>query len=134
MFFASILLVVFTLFASQTVNAQFDPTIPVSAKDVASEMQPIVGIDFGGFMYNKIEAEANNTIYMEMKFTNPQLATALETAPKEKIDEAGIIMRRAILQNPQMVTMLKSSKLNIRLSIVTDRKFIYEDTILYTEL
>lgn len=124
---------VLMLFLSTTVNAQVKKfTTPQPQKFTASMMadsvQGLVGIDFGGFEYSEIRADGNTLVFV-MRFTNPVIATQIDSATPEDLRKLSQIFKKSITGNPQTLSAMVSNNINMRIVIKGATRVIFDETI-----
>ena len=121
------------LFLSTTVNAQVKKfTTPqpqkISASMMANSVQGLVGIDFGGFEYSEIRADGNTLVFV-MRFTNPVIATQIDSATPEDLRKLSLIFKKSITGNPQTLNAMVSNNINMRIVIKGATRVIFDETI-----
>lgn len=129
-FLAMIALIVSVLFFSQTANAQTNLTFEEFQSEVNVGSQKIVGVNFGTVKFNALTVTDDRVFYMEMQFTDPNMA-GVEI--KQILGEKEQAMMRAQLlrkfaSNPAVKSELE--RLNISVRIVVK---LYYGTILFDE-
>ena len=123
------LLLMVSVFTLGVAQAQQQPTV----EQLATQMQFIVGVDFGGFEYSAIYGD-NDTLVMEMLMTDPTMVMAVESATPEQLAQLSTILNKSFTQNPQTVAQMKLSKINFRIILKTANKVVFDETIKYYNL
>ena len=123
------LLLMVSVFTLGVAQAQQQPTV----EQLATQMQFIVGVDFGGFEYSAIYGEGD-TLVMEMLMTDPTMVMAVESATPEQLAQLSTILNKSLTQNPQTVAQMKLSKINFRIILKTANKVVFDETIKYYNL
>ena len=123
------LLLMVSVFALGVAQAQQQSTV----EQLATQMQFIVGVDFGGFEYSAIYGD-NDTLVMEMLMTDPTMVMAVESATPEQLAQLSTILNKSFTQNPQTVAQMKLSKINFRIILKTANKVVFDETIKYYNL
>ena len=123
------LLLMVSVFTLGVAQAQQQPTV----EQLATQMQFIVGVDFGGFEYSAIYGD-NDTLVMEMLMTDPAMVMAVESATPEQLAQLSAILNKSLTQNPQTVAQMKLSKINFRIILKTANKVVFDETIKYYNL
>ena len=123
------LLLMVSVFTLGVAQAQQQSTV----EQLATQMQFIVGVDFGGFEYSAIYGD-NDTLVMEMLMTDPTMVMAVESATPEQLAQLSTILNKSFTQNPQTVAQMKLSKINFRIILKTANKVVFDETIKYYNL
>jgi len=131
---AGLFLIISSLFASQTVNAQLTvPSQKLTAEQVVEPMQAIVNIDFGGFKYSSIYAD-DNTVVMVLEFTRPEMIIEAQNLPKEDLAMLSDVFTNAIKNDRRLVLEMKNNNINLRVVLRAGNEIIFDQTAYASEL